>query len=173
MRQFPDGKVWRGLIVETEAYEPDDPACHAYRRKTTRNAVMFGAAGVTYVYLIYGIYHCLNVVTDLAGVPSAVLIRALQLETLPNWRLSTTEKLHRVAAGPGKLCRALQIDLSHTGQPLQPGKPLWLEHRTSAFEAQYQTEQITFVQTTRIGLTQGAELPWRWYLENSPAVSKR
>lgn len=173
VRQFPDGQVLRGLIVETEAYEPGDPACHAYRRQTARNAVMFGAAGMTYVYLIYGIYHCLNVVTDLAGVPSAVLIRALQLETLPEWLATTTDKPERVAAGPGKLCRALQINLTHTGQLLQPGQPLWLAPRTPAFEAQYQLGQQAFVQTTRIGLTEGIDLPWRWYLANCSAVSKR
>ncbi|HEY9752088.1 MAG TPA: DNA-3-methyladenine glycosylase, partial [Coleofasciculaceae cyanobacterium] len=75
VRQMPDGAQLRGLIVETEAYGPDDPACHAYRRKTARNRVMFGPAGRTYVYLIYGIYYCLNVITDLDGLPSAVLLR--------------------------------------------------------------------------------------------------
>jgi DNA-3-methyladenine glycosylase len=77
VRQLPDGTRLRGMIVETEAYSPDDPACHAYRRRTERNGVMFGPAGRTYVYLIYGIYYCLNIVTDLDEVPSAVLIRAL------------------------------------------------------------------------------------------------
>ncbi|HEY9655343.1 MAG TPA: DNA-3-methyladenine glycosylase, partial [Crinalium sp.] len=113
VRLLPDGTTWRGQIVETEAYTLGDPACHAYRRRTDRNSVMFGPAGMTYVYLIYGMYYCLNVVTDLDGVPSAVLIRALQLETIPPWIDRQKEpKPHRIAAGPGKLCRALKIDLS-------------------------------------------------------------
>ncbi len=182
VRQLSDGTVWRGLIVETEAYAPDDPACHAYRRRTDRNWVMFGPAGMTYVYLIYGMYHCLNVVTDRDGVPSAVLIRALQLETIPPWVVGAVSqpqnrpqalKLHRVAAGPGKLCRALKIDLGLTAQPLQPGQPLWLEHRNDMFQQQIDAAALTLVQTTRIGLTQGVDLPWRWYLADCPAVSKK
>ena len=173
VRQWPDGLVMRGLIVETEAYEQGDPACHAYRRKTPRNAVMFGPAGMTYVYLIYGIYHCLNIVTDADGFPSAVLVRALQMDNYPpHVDRSKERRLERIAAGPGKLCRALQIDLSHTAQPLQPGTDLWLEQRSASLQEQVDQQQIALVQTTRIGLTQGMDLPWRWYLANCPAVSK-
>jgi DNA-3-methyladenine glycosylase len=175
---MPDGHILRGMIVETEAYAPGDPACHAYRRQTARNRVMFGPAGMTYVYLIYGMYHCLNIVTDREGVPSAVLLRALQLEQVPTW-VDPKERRDRVAAGPGKLCRALQIDLSLTALPLQPGYPLWLEPRSPQFQQQvidqlgeYGLPEL-FVQTTRIGLTQGKDLPWRWYVRTSPAVSRR
>ncbi|RMF62263.1 MAG: DNA-3-methyladenine glycosylase [Cyanobacteria bacterium J069] len=177
VRQLPDGQILRGVIVETEAYTPGDPACHAYRRRTARNAVMFGPAGWAYVYLIYGMYHCFNVVTDLDGVPSAVLVRALELEALPPWLDSRLDpkrdKLHRVAAGPGKLCRALQIDLSLTMTPLAPGQGLWLERRSPKFQTQLDSGALTFVQTTRIGLTQGADRPWRWYVAESNSVSKR
>lgn len=166
VRQFSDGSLIRGMIVETEAYGPEDPACHAYRRRTPRNEAMFGLAGSSYVYLIYGIYYCLNIVTDQDQVASAVLIRALQLEFVPNWvSPPTPAKAARIAAGPGKLCQVLQIDRSLNGQVLAPGKPLWLEHRPLDFVPD-------LVQTTRIGLTKGAELPWRWYLNNCPAVSK-
>jgi DNA-3-methyladenine glycosylase len=172
-RQLEDGTILRGVIVETEAYAPDDPACHAYRRRTPRNAVMFGPAGTSYVYLIYGMYHCLNVVTDRDGVPSAVLLRALQLDTLPPGATSQSPaKLHRLAAGPGKLCRIFQIDRSLNAIPLQGGEPLWLEHRPAQFQHQLDQGRLALTQTTRIGLTQGAELPWRWYLSNCPAVSK-
>lgn len=174
VREFPDGQILRGLIVEAEAYTPGDPACHAYRRQTPRNRVMFGAPGRTYIYRIYGIYHCLNLVTDAEGVPSAVLIRALELETLPPWLdLTTNPRPHRVAAGPGKLCLALRIDQALNNQPLQPGSPLWLEPRSPEFQQQLETGTLQLTQTTRIGLTQGVDLPWRWYLTSSPAVSKR
>jgi len=101
VRQLNDGNLLRAMIVETEAYGPQDPACHAYRRRTQRNEVMFGPAGRAYVYFIYGMYHCLNIVTDENEVPSAVLIRALLLESLPSWlNLQQPSKLHRIAAGP-------------------------------------------------------------------------
>jgi DNA-3-methyladenine glycosylase len=170
VRQLPDGRCRRGLIVETEAYMAGDPACHAYRRKTDRNWAMFEPGGVSYVFLIYGMYHCLNVVTDVGGLPSAVLIRALQLETrpegLPLGKSGRPEPLARVAAGPGKLCRAMHIDLSLNGTLLAPGQPMYLEHRNAA-------QAFPVVQTTRIGITQGVDLPWRWYVRDCAAVSRR
>lgn len=172
VRQLPDGQILRGKIVETEAYAPGDPAFHAYRRLTPRNQVLFGLAGRTYIYLIYGMYHCFNIVTDREGVPSAVLIRALQFESLPAGIDIAGKKLHTVAAGPGKLCRVLQIDRSLNGTTLQPGEPLWLEHRRQEFQQQLDAQAVTIVQTTRIGLSQGIDLPWRWYLHPCPAVSR-
>lgn len=166
VRQLPDGQQIRGTIVETEAYQEGDPACHAYRRKTKRNWIMFGPAGYVYVYLIYGLYHCLNIVTDRDEFASAVLVRALRLEHPLPTPAKPREKPDRIAAGPGKLCQALQIDLSLYGTLLEPGQPLWLEHRHP------KTTDLPLVQTTRIGLTQGADLPWRWYLQDCPAVSK-
>lgn len=171
VRQLPDGQLIRGLIVETEAYAPGDPAFHAYQRRTERNWVLFGPPGRSYVYLIYGMYHCFNIVTDRDGVPSAVLIRALQL-TLTTKSNGSSKQEQRLAAGPGKLCRVMQIDRSLNGGILQPGEPLWLEHRGQQFQQQLDNAAITFVQTTRIGLSRGVDLPWRWYLSNCPAVSK-
>jgi DNA-3-methyladenine glycosylase len=175
VRQLTDGQQLRGLIVETEAYQEGDPACHAYRKQTARNQVMFGGPGYVYVYLIYGIYHCVNVVTDQPGAASAVLIRALELDpqTLNTMSLKPAEKLARVAAGPGKLCRALQIDLNLYGTKLEQHQQLWIEHRSIAWQTKFTSNQLQLVQTTRIGLTQGVELPWRWYLQDCPAVSKQ
>jgi DNA-3-methyladenine glycosylase len=170
VRQLPDGRCLRGTIVETEAYMAGDPACHAYRRKTERNWPMFEPAGMSYVYLIYGMYHCLNVVTDVGGLPSAVLIRALQLDARPAGlglgKSGRSEPLARIAAGPGKLCKVMQIDLSLSGTMLEPGQPMYLEHREA-------TPSFPVVQTTRIGITQGVDLPWRWYVGNCAAVSKQ
>lgn len=174
VRRFADGTLCRGVIVETEAYAPDDPACHAYRRRTPRNAVMFGPPGLCYVYLIYGVHHCLNVVTDLDTVPSAVLIRALDLAGIPPWiDARQRQKPHRIAAGPGKLCRALHIDRTLNGTPLNTDHPLWLEPRSPAFEQAIADGSESIIQTTRIGLTQGADYPWRWYAAHSAAVSKK
>ncbi len=174
VRQLPDGQKLRGLIVETEAYQTGDPACHAYRKQTQRNQIMFGAPGYVYVYLIYGIYHCVNVVTDRDGEASAVLIRALELdpETLSMIAISPKEKPARVAAGPGKLCRVMQIDLSLYGTELKQGQSLWIEQRSADFQSRLDIDHFKLIQTTRIGLTQGTELPWRWYLMDCPAVSK-
>jgi DNA-3-methyladenine glycosylase len=168
VRQLPNGDRRQGIIVETEAYGPDDPACHAYRKRTPRNTVMFGPAGYSYVYLIYGMYHCFNVVTDQDGVASAVLIRAL---ALPGPRLDSglsPKAQARLAAGPGKLCRCLEIDRSLSQIPLMEGQPLWLEHP----QREQSAPTLELIQTTRIGLTQGADIPWRWYLKHSAAVSK-
>ncbi|NEN88994.1 MAG: DNA-3-methyladenine glycosylase [Okeania sp. SIO3H1] len=173
VRRMSNDKIIRSTIVETEAYAPGDPACHAYRSRTPRNAVMFGPPGMSYVYFIYGMYHCLNIVTDADGVPSVVLIRALQLESVPDWlweyipKQKSKPKFSRLAAGPGKLCRLLDIDLSLNGSPLRVGEPIWLEYPTSQFQ-----EDLQIVQTTRIGITKGTELPWRWYLANCDSVSK-
>ena len=173
VRQLPSGDVLRGLIVETEAYGPGDPACHGYRRRTPRNEVMFGPAGVTYIYLIYGMYHCLNVVTDRPNIPSAVLIRALQLPALPtHLEHKPGQTLERIAAGPGKLCRVLNIDKDYSNQVLQPSHGLWLEHRTLQFQQALVQQTQSLFQTQRIGLKQGTEIPWRWYLKHCAAVSK-
>lgn len=168
VRQGADGTLWRGQIVETEAYGADDPACHAYRKQTPRNAVMFGPAGFSYVYFIYGMYHCFNIVTEQEGRGSAVLIRALALLDPPADPALSLKAGDRLAAGPGKLCRYLDIDRRLNGLPLAPGQPLWLAHPPPE-----DGQPFSLVQTTRIGLSQGAERPWRWYMKDSPAVSKR
>jgi DNA-3-methyladenine glycosylase len=173
VRQFPDGETIRGMIVETEAYAPGDPACHAYRQQTLRNQAMFARAGIGYVYLIYGMYHCFNVVTDAEGVGSAVLIRALQLDAPPVKFAAIPEKKQlRLAAGPGKLCKVLSIDRTFSGLPLDSGQALRLEHRSEDFQQAVEEGTINFVQTTRIGITKGIDLPWRWYLGNCAAVSQ-
>jgi DNA-3-methyladenine glycosylase len=169
VRQFSDGEIKRGTIVEVEAYGPEDPACHAYRKQTPRNAAMFMAGGYSYVYFIYGMYHCLNIVTDRAGVGSAVLIRALEMENNPP---PITKAIQRLAAGPGKLCRHLNIDRTLNQIQLDLGQPLWIEPRSQQFKTALENQNKALVQTTRIGLSQGIDLPWRWYLKGSGAISK-
>ncbi|MEO1635478.1 MAG: DNA-3-methyladenine glycosylase [Cyanobacteria bacterium J06631_9] len=163
----------QGTIVETEAYEAGDPAMYAYQRKTERNAVVFGPAGVAYVYRIYRRYHCFNIVTDKEGIASTILIRAVDLQQRPSWLVeketaTKPEKLARVAAGPGKLCRALQIDTSLKGLAIHPDSGLWVKPR-----AAHHPTDLDITQTTRIGLSKGVDIPWRWYLTKSTAVSKK
>lgn len=169
VRRFAEGEIQRGRIVEVEAYGPEDPACHGYRKQTSRNAAMFGPGGYSYVYFIYGIYHCLNVVTDQVGIASAVLIRALEMENIV---LPASKATQRLAAGPGKLCRHLDIDRTLNQIPLELDQPLWLEPRSQEFQTALEHQRQELVQTTRIGLSQGTELPWRWYLKGSGAISK-
>ena len=167
VRQIGD-EVIRSQIVETEAYEAGDPAMHQYQQKTERNAVVFGPAGVAYVYRIYRQYHCFNIVTDRDGLASTILIRAAHLEKLPSWHVpkKKPDKLEKVAAGPGKLCRELQIDEGLKGVAIAPRSGLWVETAPS-------TKKLDITQTTRIGLSRGTEIPWRWYLTNSTAVSRK
>ncbi|MGB0678604.1 MAG: DNA-3-methyladenine glycosylase [Polyangiales bacterium] len=167
VRRLAPRRLLRCRIVEVEAYGPGDPACHAFRGPTARNAAMFAAPGRAYVYLIYGMYHCLNLVTDRAGVGSAVLIRAVELPpAAPTGQHLSARQQQRQAAGPGKLCRALGIDLRHNGHRLHPAEALWVEPPPSA-------PVVEPVQCSRIGISVGTELPWRWYDAGSAAVSVR
>lgn len=112
-----DGRILAGKIVEVEAYVgPEDKACHASKGRTKRTDVMFGPGGIAYVYLIYGMYHCLNVVTEREEFPSAVLIRAIEIDGA-------------LIDGPGRLCRALQIDRGLNRLDLTTGESLWFEDR--------------------------------------------
>ena len=112
-----DGRMLAGKIVEVEAYVgSQDKACHASKGRTQRTDVMFGPGGVAYIYLIYGMYHCLNVVTEREEFPSAVLIRAIEIDG-------------QLIDGPGRLCRALQIDRRLNHVDLTTGESLWLEDR--------------------------------------------
>lgn len=169
----PEGTT-AGIIVETEAYLTGDPACHAYRRKTARNAAMFGPAGTLYVYLIYGFYYCVNIVTGPEGVGEAVLIRALEptegLELMGERRnLDPTTKLglRGLTSGPGKLVIAMGISRDHNFFPLTKagsGSPVFIRPRVQ--------EDFEMVTTTRIGITQGADLPYRFYVKGNRFVSK-
>jgi DNA-3-methyladenine glycosylase len=114
------GKIWRGMITEVEAYVgEDDLACHASRGLTPRTKVMYGEPGHAYVYMIYGMYYCLNIVTEQKNFPAAVLIRALKIEDVD----------YKKTNGPGKLCKFLKIDRRLNKLDLTKGVKLWLEHR--------------------------------------------
>jgi DNA-3-methyladenine glycosylase len=161
-----------GRIVETEAYVgPEDRASHAARGKTNRTALMFGPPGYAYVYLIYGMYHCFNVVTESDGYPAAVLIRALEpiLEKESARAMNGRERLERLASGPGKLCRFMQIDRQLNGIDLC-ASVLYIEDRGRPIRPE------DMIATARIGVDyagQWKEKPWRFYVKQSPSVSRR
>jgi DNA-3-methyladenine glycosylase len=156
-----------GVIVETEAYEASDPACHAYIGRTARNDVLFGPPGHAYVYLSYGIHSLLNFVTEPEGTASAVLIRALEpVEGIQLMRERRgRDDLEGLCSGPGKLTEALGVDLSLNGAdllapPFELGSPA----------AEWATPEV--VTGPRIGITKAAELPWRYCVSGSPHVSR-
>ena len=160
-----DGVVVRVRIIETEAYHQTDAASHSYRGQTPRTAVMFGPAGYLYVYFTYGMHYCMNVVTGSEGEGSAVLIRAVEpldgAELLADRRGKTGIELTN---GPAKLCQALGIDKAMNGHNLQQ-PPLRLLPGE-------QVPAADIVQTTRIGISQAQDVPWRFYLRGNPYVSR-
>ena len=155
-----------GVIVETEAYEERDPACHAYIGRTARNEVLFGPPGHAYVYLSYGIHSLLNFVTEPEGSASAVLIRALEpsdgIDTMRERR--GRPEIEQLCSGPGKLAEALGVDLSLNGADLL-APPFKISDR----EPEWAGVEITA--SPRIGITKAAELPWRYCVAGSRFVS--
>ena len=152
-------------IVEVEAYiGEEDPACHAAPGPTARNQVMYGKPGFSYVYFIYGMYNCLNFVTERRGFPAAVLIRAAEpLEGFGVMRANSPKASKKtILSGPGKLCRAYGLSTEHSGLDLT-GNTLYLTEKTA--------EPREIVQSVRIGISKGMELPYRFYLSESDAVS--
>lgn len=162
-----NGKKLSGKIVEAEAYIGlNDPASHAYRGMTQRNKIMFGNPGYAYVYLTYGMYHCLNFVTQRKGFPAAVLIRALEpktgIEIMKQRRKK--ERIEELTSGPGKLCLAMGINRSLCGASLC-GKLIYVEDRGE--------RKGEIVSTNRIGVDQGKEKKWRFYLKDTSFVSRK
>lgn len=158
VRETDNQETRQGVIVETEAYRgPADLAAHSSSGITKRTQAMFGPAGHAYVYLIYGIHHCFNVVSKKPG--EAVLIRAL--EPIGDWP-------QQVAAGPGKLTRWLDITRDFYGWDLTRGERLWI--------ADANNPQSKIIRAKRIGVDyagEWAEKLWRFYLANSPSVSQK
>lgn len=164
-------------IIETESYGGvEDKGSHAFGgRRTARTEVMFQEGGLAYIYLIYGMYNCLNVVTGPVGDPQAVLIRAVEPLTdndetlMRNNRDVNIRKPADLSGGPGKLCRALRIDKSLNGRALYvQGNSLWLE------AGQHPRDNSIIVQAPRINIDYAEEYainPWRFYYQGHPYVS--
>jgi DNA-3-methyladenine glycosylase len=160
--------VAAGMIVEVEAYiGEDDPACHAAPGPTKRNQPLYGQPGVAYVYLNYGMHYLVNAVTEAKGSPAAVLIRALApLDGIPlmNRRRANGKSIREadLCRGPGNLTRALGISLKENRLDLT-GSRLWIEDRG------FNPGRLSW--GTRIGITRGAEHPWRCWADGHECVS--
>jgi len=173
-----EGGPMGGRIVEVEAYlGASDPASHAYRGETPRNRTMFGAPGHAYVYFTYGMHHCMNVVTEEAGTPHAILLRALAPTTgLERWRAARPDlPLARIASGPGRLCRALGLDRSHDGLDLTRSelivRTLAGARAAGAVIESREVGSREIRSGPRIGIRLARELPYRFWLAGEPAVS--
>lgn len=169
------GRRTSGIIVECEAYIGEsDPACHAAAGPTRRNAPLYGPPGYAYVYLNYGMHYLVNAVTEAAGRPAAVLIRALDpmegLESMRRRRARAARRpgsafaLHELCRGPGNLTRALGIGASHNRLDLTSGRLVIEDHGIDPGAVQW---------GPRIGLRVGADRPWRAFVSGHPGVSGR
>ena len=156
-----------GRIVETEAYRNDDPASHSARGETPRSSVMFGEPGLAYVYFIYGNYFCFNVVTETEGIGAAVLIRGVE----PINGIAAMKRnrgvIHKdcdLSNGPSKFCLAFNIDKKDNKIDLTKDKIYFAKHRKK--------ENIIISVAKRIGIREGAELPYRYFIKDNPYVTK-
>jgi len=195
VKRQADGELLWGVIVETEAYCQSEPACHGHRRRSPSNETLFGEPGRFYVYVSYGIHHCVNVVTGRDNWANGVLLRAVALPEEPE----------RIASGPALLARRFGLDRLHDGLPVAPASGLWLSPRPASLQRWLAASPHPhglgadrelparqreapgerpasavglplphpLLQTRRIGISQGQDLPWRWYLRSSRAVSRR
>ena len=153
-----------GIIVETEAYLPDDPASHSFAGRTARNATMFGRPGHLYVYRSYGIHWCANVVCDAEGIGAAVLLRALEpTDGVATMRARRgVDDVRLLAAGPGRLTQALGIDASHDGADLS--RPPYVLRPPAT--------EVEVVASARVGISRATDQPWRYTLSGSSFVSR-
>ncbi len=162
-----NGQTLSGIIVETEAYIPDgDLANHAHRGKTKRNAPMFEAGGIIYVYQIYGIHHCINIVSGSSGEGSAVLLRGIEpisgIETMKERR--KTKIISQLCNGPGKIAQAFSINKQDNYKQLGNSEFLITDG--------IDIRDNDIVTTTRIGINLSKELPLRFYLKGNSSVSR-
>jgi DNA-3-methyladenine glycosylase len=158
----PKEELTAGRIVETEAYRGNDPASHSARGETPRCSLMFGEPARAYVYFIYGMYEMLNFVTEPKGQAGAVLIRAIE-PLLGNDLMVERRRSPHLTNGPGRLCRAMGIQMSHNGQILQ-GPALYV--CDDGFQP------ISISKSGRIGIRLATERLWRFYITDNPFVSR-
>jgi DNA-3-methyladenine glycosylase len=163
-----DKEILSGMIVETEAYlSKNDQASHSATGLSNRNKMMFEQGGILYVYKIYGIHHCINVVTEDNGIGSAVLIRAIEpIDGINSMKiLRNTSEINNLTNGPGKVSQAFDFNLIDNGKSLESDEiSIYDNERIS------ESEIIT---TKKIGITKSVDLPLRFYLKSNSFVSKK
>ena len=148
-----------GVIVETEAYSQEEASCHGFSGRTQRNETLFGEPGNLYIYLSYGINSCVNIVTGEKNWANGVLLRSIAIKG----------ENERIASGPGLLAKRFGLNRNFDNLALSPANDFWL----TKGEHLKKMGNINIVQTTRIGISQAKDIPWRWYLKSSRSVSKR
>lgn len=163
--------IYAGRIIETEAYKgKGDEAAHSFKGKTERNKIMFDEGGKLYVYFTYGVHFCCNVVTGKEGTGDAVLIRAVEpligIEQMALNRfkrlLKDEKELYNLTSGPGKLCQAFNIGRKDNGTDLRGNKIYIADSNITG----------KIIKSVRIGIKKSVDLPWRFYLDNNPYVSR-
>jgi DNA-3-methyladenine glycosylase len=178
MRDSPDG-LTAGIIVEAEAYAgPADRASHSRAGRTRRTEPMFGAAGHAYVYLVYGLHSCLNVVSEGEGTAGAVLLRALEpylgIETMRRRRGRPQDPDERLCAGPARLCQALSIDRGLDSHDLTVAGQLWIADPDAVARTRIAAAGV--VAGPRVGVEYAgpdwASRPWRFGVRGHPALSR-
>jgi DNA-3-methyladenine glycosylase len=169
-----DGNTYAGKIVEVEAYDGTfDEAAHTFIGKTKRNEIMFAEGGFFYVYFTYGAHFCCNIVTGVKDIGTAVLLRAVEpligieemaINRFGHHLLNEKEKFN-LTSGPGKLCKAFDINKKHNTTDLTGNEIFILKQRKISADK--------IVITKRIGIKKSVELPWRFYIKNNPYVSRK
>ena len=167
-------KILAGRIVEVEAYNGDtDSAAHTFTGKTKRNEVMFNEGGLLYVYFTYGAHHCCNVVTGIEGKGTAVLIRAVEpttgidamIQNRFKRELLNANEIFNLTSGPGKVCSAFSIIKNHSGIDLTGNKIYLVKSKLKKHEK--------IGVSKRIGITRSVDLPWRFFIEDNPYLSRK
>ena len=162
-------RLLTGKIVETEAYMGNlDPGSHAYKKFTERNKIMYDKGGLVYIYFIYGNYFCFNVVCMKKGIANAVLVRAVEPIDGIDFMEANRKKIKNpfdLTNGPAKHCMAFNIDKKFYGKDLTAGKEIFISKPVKEMK-------VEIITTKRIGLRNGADLPYRFFIKDNPYVTR-
>ena len=157
IKRNSDNSLLWGVIVETEAYSQEEEACHGFKNESLKNKTLFGEPGRLYVYMTYGKYFCVNIVTEKTNWASGVLLRSV----------AVPGENERVASGPGLLAMRFGLNKSHDNLSISVENGIWLTEPSNSAKMQ------KIIATNRIGISKAKELPWRWYMQSSRSISKR